>query len=154
MNWGCSVSGESTLISAFRYVCLVGQPWKKWFWLLKKHKKWSRPRKDPDAGKGWGQGEKGATEDEMVGWHHQLSGHEFEQTQVDSEGQGSLAYCSQWGRRLSHWTTITKRIDSGLVFEWGCVLNTPDAFHHSDLNLVTTRCLLQWRLRSKGICSN
>ena len=48
-------------------------------------------RKDPDAGKDWGQEEKGLTEDEMVGWHHQLSGHEFEQTLRDSEGQGSLA---------------------------------------------------------------
>ena len=37
------------------------------------------------------------TEDEMVGWHHQLSGHEFEQTPDDSEGQGSLAFCSPWG---------------------------------------------------------
>ena len=37
------------------------------------------------------------TEDEMVGWHHQLSGHEFEQTLRDSEGQGSLACCSPWG---------------------------------------------------------
>ena len=47
--------------------------------------------KDPDAGKGWGQEEKGATEDEIVGWHHQLNRHEFEQAPVDSEGQGSLA---------------------------------------------------------------
>ena len=39
---------------------------------------------------------KGAAEDEMVGWHHQLSGHEFEQTPDDSEGQGSLAFCSPW----------------------------------------------------------
>ena len=36
------------------------------------------------------------TEDEMVGWHHQLNGHEFEQTMGDSEGQGSLACCSPW----------------------------------------------------------
>ena len=50
--------------------------------------------KDPDAGKDWGQEEKWATEDEMVGWHHWLSGHEFDQTQGDSEGQGSLACCS------------------------------------------------------------
>ena len=50
--------------------------------------------KDPDAGKDWGQKEKGATEDEMVGWHHQVNGHEFEQIPGDSEGQGSLAYCS------------------------------------------------------------
>ena len=40
------------------------------------------------------QEEKGATEDEMTGWHHQLNGHEFEQTQEVSEGQGSLACCS------------------------------------------------------------
>ena len=53
--------------------------------------------KDPDAGKDWGQKEKRATEDEMVGWHHWLQGHEFEQTQGDSEGQRSLAYYSPWG---------------------------------------------------------
>ena len=46
--------------------------------------------KDPDAGKEWRQEEKGMTEDEMVGWHHQLNGQEFEQTQGDSEGQGCL----------------------------------------------------------------
>ena len=39
------------------------------------------------------------TEDEMVGWHHQLNGHEFEQAPGDSEGQGSLGCCSPWGRR-------------------------------------------------------
>ena len=48
--------------------------------------------KKPDDGKDGGQEEKGATEDEMVGWHHQNNGHEFEQTPGDSEGQGSLAY--------------------------------------------------------------
>ena len=56
--------------------------------------------RDPDAGKDWGQEEKGATEDEMVGWHHQLNGHEFEQTPGDSEGQGSLA----WGHKESEMT--------------------------------------------------
>ena len=45
--------------------------------------------KDPDAGKDWGQEEKGVTEDEIIGWHHQLN--ESEQTLGDSEGQGSLA---------------------------------------------------------------
>ena len=49
-----------------------------------------------------GQEKKGATEDEMVGWHHQLSGHDFEQTPGDSEGQGSLACCSPWSRRGRH----------------------------------------------------
>ena len=50
--------------------------------------------KDPDAGKDSGEEEKRATEDEMVGWLHRLNGHEFEQTQGDSEGQRSLACCS------------------------------------------------------------
>ena len=53
--------------------------------------------KDPHAGKDGRQEEKGATKDEMVGWHHQLNGHMFEQTLGDSEGQGSLACCSPWG---------------------------------------------------------
>ena len=43
--------------------------------------------------------EKGTTEDAMVGWHHQLNGHEFEQAPGDSEGQGSLACCSPWGHK-------------------------------------------------------
>ena len=53
--------------------------------------------KAPDAGKDWRQEEKGTTEDEMVGWHHQLDGHELEQAPRDDEGQGSLACCSPWG---------------------------------------------------------
>ena len=53
--------------------------------------------KDPDAGKDWRQEEKGTTEDEMVGWHHQPDGHEFEQSLGVSDGQGSLACCSPWG---------------------------------------------------------
>ena len=54
-------------------------------------------RKDPDAGKDWRQEEKGKIEDEMVGWHHWLNGHEFEQAPGDGEGQRSLASCSPWG---------------------------------------------------------
>ena len=53
--------------------------------------------KDPDAAKDWGQEEKRTTEDEMVGWHHRVSGHEFEQTPGVGKGQGSLGCCSQWG---------------------------------------------------------
>ena len=44
------------------------------------------------------------TEDEMVGWHHRLNGHEFEQTSGDCEVQGSLACCNQWGRKESDTT--------------------------------------------------
>ena len=56
--------------------------------------------KDPDAGKDWRQEEKGATRDEMVGWHHRLNGHEYEQIPGDSEGQGSLVCCGPWGHRV------------------------------------------------------
>ena len=57
--------------------------------------------KDPDAGKEWRQKQKGASEDEMVGWHHWLNGHEFEQMLGTSEGQGSLPCCSPWGCKES-----------------------------------------------------
>ena len=55
--------------------------------------------KDPGAGKDWRQEEKGTTEDEMVGWHHQLDGHESEQAPGVGEGQGSLVCFSPWGRK-------------------------------------------------------
>ena len=51
--------------------------------------------KDPDAGKDGGQEEKGVTENEVVGWHYQITGPEFEQIPGDSEGQGGLACCVQ-----------------------------------------------------------
>ena len=57
--------------------------------------------KGPDAGKDQGQEEEGLTEDEMVGWHHQLNKHEFEQILGGSEGQGSLGCGSSWGHKES-----------------------------------------------------
>ena len=60
--------------------------------------------KDPDAGRDWGQGEKGTTEDEMVGWHHWLSGHGFGWTLGVGDGQGGLACCGSWGRKESDMT--------------------------------------------------
>ena len=60
--------------------------------------------KDPDAGKDWGQKEKRGTEDEMVGWHHQPNGHEFEQTPRERAGQRSLACCNPWGYKESDTT--------------------------------------------------
>ena len=68
-------------------------------------------RKKPDAGKNWRQEEKGTTEDEMVGWHHQLDWHEFEQALGDGKGQGSLACCSPWGRKESD---ETERLNNSL----------------------------------------
>ena len=55
--------------------------------------------KDPDAGEDRGQEEKEEAEDEMVGWHHQLNGHESEETLEDSGGQRSLACCSPWSHK-------------------------------------------------------
>ena len=61
--------------------------------------------KDPDAGKDWGQEEeKGATEGEMVGWHHRHNGHEFEQTKGDSAGQRSLVCYNPCGCKESEMT--------------------------------------------------
>ena len=64
-------------------------------------------RKDPDAGKDWRQGKKGTTEDEMVGWHHWLNGHEFEQAPGIGDGQGSLVCCSPWVAK--NWTRLRDR---------------------------------------------
>ena len=60
--------------------------------------------KDPNAGKDWGQEEKGMIEDEMVGWHHQLNGHGFGWTSGVGDGQGGLACCSSWGCKESYMT--------------------------------------------------
>ena len=60
--------------------------------------------KDCDAGKDWRWEEKGMTEDEMVGWHHWLNGHEFEQAPGDGDGQGGLACCDSWGCKESDMT--------------------------------------------------
>ena len=60
--------------------------------------------KDPDAGKDWGKEEKGTTEDEMVGWHHQLNGHGFEWTLGVGDGLGGLVCCGSWGRKESDMT--------------------------------------------------
>ena len=60
--------------------------------------------KDSDAGKDWGQEEKGTTEDEMAGWHHRLDGCESEWTPGVGDGQGGLACCNSWGRKESDTT--------------------------------------------------
>ena len=62
--------------------------------------------KDLDAGRDYGQEEKGMIEDEMAGWHHRLNGHKFEWTLGAGDGQGGLVCCDSWGRRVGHnWAT-------------------------------------------------
>ena len=68
--------------------------------------------KNPDAGKDWGEEEKGTTEDEMVGWYHRLDGHEFEQALGVGDGQEGLAYCSPWIAEsdMTEWLNWTELI--------------------------------------------
>ena len=74
--------------------------------------------KEPDAGKDWRQ-EKGTTEDEVVGWHHQFKGRESEQTLGDSEGQGSLVCCSPWGHKALDTTEQLNNSKSVGGVVWG-----------------------------------
>ena len=80
--------------------------------------------------------EKGATEDEIVGWHHRLKEQEFEQTLGDSEGQGSLACCSPWvaksWTRLSDWTRALLPISSGTPNFGPLVLSASGVSEHWD----------------------
>ena len=71
--------------------------------------------KDPDAGKDWGQEEKGTTEDEMVGWHHRLNGHEFGWTLGVGDGQGGLVCCGSWGRKELDTTEQLNWAESGKI---------------------------------------
>ena len=73
--------------------------------------------KDPDAGKDWGQEEKGTTEDEMAGWHHWLDGHGSGWTLGDGDGQGGLACWGSWGCRVGHdWATELNLKEEDLPF--------------------------------------
>ena len=91
--------------------------------------------KDPDAGKDWRQEEKEMTEDEVVGWHHWLNGHAFEQTLGDGEGQGSLACWPVGLQRVGHdWVTEQQ----ALTIEdlWRISIIKPPVHHGKDLGLV------------------
>ena len=88
--------------------------WKKWCWSWNSNTlaTWCE---DPDSGKDWRQEEKGMTEDEMVGWHHWLNGHEFEQALGVGEGQRSLACCSLWGQKELDTTERLNWTEGGLL---------------------------------------
>ena len=81
--------------------------------------------KNPDAGKDWRWEEKGLAEDEIVGWHHRLNGHKFEQTLAVGEGQESLVWCSPRGHKeldTTEWLNWTDRFlfPLGNVKDWMC----------------------------------
>ena len=80
--------------------------------------------KDSDAGRDWGQEEKGMTEDEMAGWHHWLNGRESEWTVGVGDGQGGLVCCDSWGRKESdttewlNWTELTRKKKGKIKKDW------------------------------------
>ena len=96
--------------------------WKDWCWSWKSNtlppdvKNWLIG-KDCDAGRDWGQEEKGTTENDMVGWHHQLNGHGFGWTLGVNDGQGGLVCCGSWCRKESN---TTERLNWAELI--GCLL--------------------------------
>ena len=94
--------------------------------------------KTPDAGRDWGQEEKGTTEDEMAGWHHRLDGHGFGWTPGVGDGQGGLVCCNSWGYKEStmtewlNWTEVIQEVKSSehelpISVAWPCT-NTVVSF--------------------------
>ena len=75
--------------------------------------------KDPDAGRDWGQEEKGTTEDEIAGWHHWLDGHEFEWTPGVGDGKGGLACCDSWGHKELYTTERLDWTELKTLLGWG-----------------------------------
>ena len=78
--------------------------------------------KDLDAGKDWRQEEKGMTEDEMVGWHHWLDVHDFEQALGIDDGQGSLVCCSPWDCKE---LDITEQLNWTILIAYICQPQPP-----------------------------
>ena len=87
--------------------------------------------KDPDAGKHWGQEEKGTTEDELVWWHHWHNGHGLGWTLGVGDGQGGLAYCGSWGGKESDMTEQLNWTDK--IPSRPQVYFTQDFLHHQTL---------------------
>ena len=92
--------------------------------------------KDVDAGEDWGQEEKGAIEDEMVGWHHWLNGHESKQTSGDNEGERILARYSPWGHKemdVTSWLNNNKEIVPILHSHQECMRVSPAPYPYQHL---------------------
>ena len=107
----------------FFFFSVLNIPWKDWCWSWSSNtsvtwcKELTHWKKNPDAGKDWTQEEKGATEVEMVRWHHWLNGHEFEPDAGVGGGQGSMVCCSPWG---------CKELDTTGQLNWLIPLWIPD----------------------------
>ena len=114
--------------------------------------------KDPDAGKEWGLEKKGMTEDEVVGWHHRLDGHEFEQAPGVGDGHGGLACCSPWGRKE---VDMTERLNwTDLNWTWSLSFRHLWSRNHLTLQAVwgtgkavEARASISVNSRLEGSCS-
>ena len=99
--------------------------------------------KDFDAGRDWGQEEKGMTEDEMAGWHHGLNGHEFEWTLGVGDGQGGLACCDSWGCKESDTTEWLNWTELNL-----CYTQSVNWFTYTHQNLNSSYLCSGWDYKS------
>ena len=104
--------------------------------------------KDPDAGRDWGQEEKGKTEDKMAGWHHLLDGQEFGWTPGDGDGQGVLACCNSWGHKeldtteWLNWSSHNKETRQRSVVDPGSLALEPVLYTSTTLVLYTSALVL------------
>ena len=117
--------------------------------LLPPHAKSWLIGKDCDAGRDWGQEEKGMTEDEMAGWHHQLDGHEFEWIPGDGDGQRGLACCDSWDRKESDTTDRLNWTELNWIF-W-ILYELTSLNYTTALELVKFFLLSKWRNRSPRV---
>ena len=101
--------------------------------------------KDPDAGRDWGQEDKGMTDDEMAGWHHRLDGNEFQWTPGVGDGPGGLPCCDSWGRKCRTRLNDLIELTLGLFWRFTYIAvwpwSSPSVFssengHHDDTSTI------------------
>ena len=116
----------------------LGFLWRKWCWTVlwpPQVKSWLIG-KDSDAGRDWGQEDKGTTEDEIAGWHHQVDGRESEWTLGDGDGQGGLVCCDSWGLEESDTTEWLIWSDLIWLICWGLLyIVTSNAYTYIHCNI-------------------
>ena len=135
-----SLQGDPTSQSKRKSV--LGVHWKDWCWNWNSNTlaNWCEELtylKRSWCWENWRREEKGMTEDEMVGWHHWLNGHEFEQALGVGDGQGSLAWCSPWGHKetqLSNWTEL-----NWMVVECRDYTNSYWIIYFKQVNCITCK---------------